>query len=251
MKYLKSINEFYDDPSQSLPKEEIRNIMNRKVWDKIHKGEHKKLVDIPYNMKDDLGNQNLDKISKLSTYTAELNIRVPYLKQFKIIEKEEKNNYFNLKYLLEKTVEDVAVFTLELQVMGTWNVNTNFIFTPFIERTETIKLNDPSYRVMNDEIVDTVETYIESIKQLFKLEDRKEIMKKMEDYFSDLKNGNIVSYEDSDFIKSLGFFYSTKKSYHPRPHEIDENEIVKHLNTNLKMYDNYTKTMFNLSVFEK
>ncbi len=244
MKYIKSINELYDDPSHSLPKEEIRNIMNRKVWDKIHKGEYKKIADIPYDMKDELTKTHLDKVSKLYKYENNLKTTVPYLRKFKLVEKEEKGDYFKLKYLLEKNIEDVAVFSLELEIFGTWNGRKSFIFSPFIERTEKVKLDDPSYRTLNSEIVDEVESYIEAIKKLYNLSDTKEIMSKMENYFSDLKNGNIVSYEDSDFIKPLGFF-------HNATNEVSEKNILSDINTNIKMFDDYTKTMFNVSVFEK
>ncbi len=251
MKWIKKMNELYDDTTHSLPKEEIKNIMNRQIWDKIHKGEyHKKAyIDIPFDMKDDAEGRHLDKISKLYKYEHDLKQAIPLLKYFKIVEKEEKNDFINLKYLLEKHVENVAVFSLELQVMGTWSEGKSFIFSPFIERTEKIKLDDPSFRVMNDELVDEVEVYMDVIKKEYNLDDTKEIMKKMEDYVGDLKNGNIVSYEDSDFIKPLSFFLSTKKTY--RNEHVEEIEIIKKLNNNLKIYDNYTKTMFNLSVFEK
>ncbi len=73
----------------------------------------------------------------------------------------------------------------------------------------------------------------------------------MEEYISDFKNGSIVSYEDSDFIKPLSIFLTTKKSYHKKSNETEYENIIRNINDNMKVYDNYTKTMFNVSIFEK
>jgi hypothetical protein len=251
MKWIKKINELYDDNSHSIPKSEIKNIMSRKIWDKIHKGTSDKIVDIPYDIKDEFG-KDVDSFSHLYVFENKLKKEISNLKYFNLVEREEKKSFFNLKYELLKNVKDVAEFSLELKIMGDIKSDEyTFIFTPFIKRTEFVDLNNPSYRVMNSEIVDNVESYIEAIKKMYPKFSDKQVFMKMEEYISDFKNGSIVSYEDSDFIKPLGLYLTTKKSYNKRSNETEYENIISKINDNIKIYDNYTKTMFNVSLFEK
>ncbi len=117
MKWIKKINEMYDDDSHSIPKSEIKNIMSRKIWDKIHKGERGKIVDIPYDLKDDFG-KDVDSFSHLYVFEDKIKKDIPYLKYFDLVKREERKSYFNLKYELNKNIKNVAEFSLELNIMG-------------------------------------------------------------------------------------------------------------------------------------
>jgi hypothetical protein len=147
-----------------------------------------------------------------------------------------------LKYSFNKSIKNVANFSIDISIHGHFNdtSKTLIMFHPFIERTEHINLDDAGYRVLNQEIVDNVEAWLEHLKTSKNM-NHDEAIKKMEDYFSDLKDGSFVSYEDSDFIKPLSI--NTRVSFK----EIDS--IINNINKNMKIYDDYVKSIFDISLF--
>ncbi len=240
MKHIKKIDELYDDPNQHISKDDLKYIMGKPVWDKIQAGKyHKKAyLDVPAEMFDD---DTTNRISTIYSYENKLKKEIPELSKFKVIEKNETHGNFIIKYELLKNIDNVGNFSLELQIMNS-NEKKMFIFTPFIIRTEKIRLNDPSYRVANADLVDDIENFMEHAKKKYNLTDESEVWKKMEEYFHDLRDGNILSYEDSDYIKSLGFWKTTNK-------EKEEN-IIASLKQNIRIFDDYTKSIFNISLFD-
>ena len=67
-------------------------------------------------------------------------------------------------------------------------------------------------------------------------------MKEMEKYFSDYKEGDIVSYEDSDFIKPLSVieFNSTESNFFK--------DTIKLIFENFNIYDSYVYSIFNVDL---
>ncbi len=238
MKHLKRFNEMYDDYSFNLPKKELKDLVNQKFG-------RNKLNNLPFDMVDNLyTNTRGEKASKLYLFEHELKQKIKFLKYFTLKERNEYNNsdYFLLKYSFNKSIKNVANFSIDISIHGHFNdtSKTLIMFHPFIERTEHINLDDAGYRVLNQEIVDNVEAWLEHLKTSKNM-NHDEAIKKMEDYFSDLKDGSFVSYEDSDFIKPLSI--NTRVSFK----EIDS--IINNINKNMKIYDDYVKSIFDISLF--
>lgn len=241
MKHIKSINEFYDDYNKStnpLSNKELSDIVN-KIYTQPNK--NKPILDIPFDMTDNLYRDTKtvgSKISELYIFEQKLLKQLPFLKKFDQTERKETNDYFNVEYRFTKKVNDVALFTIELHIFGDFDSKFRVMFTPFIERREDT--TSQHFKILKQETDELVSGWLEHLKE--KGVSDEHAMKEMEKYFSDYKEGDIVSYEDSDFIKPLSVieFNSTESNFFK--------DTIKLIFENFNIYDSYVYSIFNVDL---
>jgi hypothetical protein len=80
-------------------------------------------------------------------------------------------------------------------------------------------------------------------KKVYNTADTKIALKKLEDIFSDLQDGHIIGERDLEIPLSLSYFNSNIN-------EKDIINITKILNSNIKLFDIYTKGKYDFSLFD-
>lgn len=243
MKYIKKINEFFDDDTKSyndISKDELKNIVNRKYR---KRKDGKILTDLSYGQKDDIvyNDSGKDMLSLSMVNHNKLLKKIPSLRFFKM-KFEDFNDGYKLSYILDKE-ESFGVFNLEIDI-SKFSDYYHVMFHPFIQLRE--KINTDEFRVKNYELSSHIDDMIDELKSdpKYKNKSNEELLKLLELIYSDLEDGHIVddNLEDMEYIKDLHFakFKVSEK-------ELDK--YIKDINANIKTYDLYTQKLYSYSVF--
>ena len=250
MKHLVLFENFddYERSQNSIPKEELKNIVRSKLYDKDNNIPLKKKVDIRgeegrefrefYGTENDNMNPMSDsKISNKYITEQKLKEALPALKKFKKTEGSETKNHFSTTYNFEEK-NDFGDFGVDVTI--SWNkderYNKNYLLsTNFrIVRTEKIDMNDPSFRVMNQDLIDLIEAdfNMSSETKNFNKEEMLEIL-------FDVKDGKkITSYEDNEIVHRFNIFKKYEKL----------EDIILELKKEFKMFNEYCEVVFDKTI---
>lgn len=222
MKYIKHINEYFDDYDQK----------------KKHSDYNLKDFDQPlrsYDIK-----INKDKKSNYVHIDLMLEQYIDSLKYFKLVDRKEEEGFYTIKYLFDKKIEDLGNIIFEIEIH---KMMTSYFVIFYPKFTPKIHYNSEILKKIYPEIYDYIQDLILGFKKKYPTKKIQDLFKDIELVYSDFKDGYIINLEgEDDNIWKFKVNDEVKnEKYFP--------VILKKINKNIWYLSKYFEDKYSVEIF--